>query len=134
MELLTKLETEKFTILYYDNRIVEVFGHEGFNYTKDDVIGLEKDLMTLSPPFLGYLANRKYKYSFSPTGLTAVMNSRTIDTVAVLVYSRASELISQIIPESLLHFKFRTFRHRDEAIRWLEKVIAEKLKKEEAKT
>ena len=65
MKLLNTYSLNKIEILHYDNRIVEVIASEGAELEKEDIINLVNTIHSIEPPVIGYLANRKYQYSFN---------------------------------------------------------------------
>lgn len=116
----------KITMISYSDRIVEVIADEGVQLETEDLEELVKTIHAIQPEVTGYLANRKFRYSFSFSALQYVMKTKVADAVAILVHSSLAEQASRFIPGKNLKFKMKTFRDRDKAMLWLQEIAREK--------
>lgn len=111
-------------VLHYSNDIVELIADDGVTITGEHVRELFALLDRLEPKVQGVLANRLHRYSFSFEAQRELSNYQGLKAVAILTYSRIAYIAAKL--HRAKYFKLRTFRDREEALQWLDYVIAQR--------
>ena len=123
---MNQLKNAKTTFL--NNNIFEIEGHEGAEFTADDILKMDEIARSRYKGFYGQLINRKNKYSHTQDSMLAIANLRYACAYALIVYDETSKTIAemQIQVQELFGNKMQVFSDREKAIKWLENEVRTK--------